>query len=117
LTPSADNYTFSFWARNRSVSYIDRFNVKLSTTTNAVASFTTTLASNVGPGAAYSQYSYNLSSYIGQDIYLAIQAISTDMWELYIDDVVGPPLWVDPNPTAGLNINSWNAGSTTPGAR
>ncbi|MDD4034636.1 MAG: C10 family peptidase [Candidatus Cloacimonetes bacterium] len=116
LTPSADNYTFSFWARNRSVSYIDRFNVKLSTTTNAVASFTTTLASNVGPGAAYSQYSYNLSSYIGQDIYLAIQAISTDMWELYIDDVVGPPLWVDPNPTAGLNINSWNAGSTTPGS-
>lgn len=116
LTPTADNHTLSFWARNRSSTYIDRFNVKLSTTTNDITSFTVNLASNVGPGTTYTQYTYNLGAYVGSDVYVAIQAISADMWQLFVDDVVGPPLWQDPNPAAALNITAWDAGNTQPGS-
>jgi hypothetical protein len=115
LTPTTGNYTFSFWSRNYSATYIDRFNVKLSTTTNAVGNFTVSLASNVTPGATYTQFSYNLSAYAGQNVYVAIQAISTNQSYLFVDDVVGPPLYVSPNPTAAINITSWSAGETTPG--
>ncbi len=115
LSPTAGNYTFSFYAKNIDASYLDLFNVKLSTTTNATASFTVSLAANQGPGTTYTLYTYNLSAYVGQNVYVAIQAISRDMFKLCVDDVVGPPLYVNPNPTAALNITAWAAGELTPG--
>lgn len=41
--------SFSFWAKNRSSNFHDQFNVKLSTTTNTISAFSTTLASAVTP--------------------------------------------------------------------
>ena len=90
LSPSTGDATFSFWAANVSSSYLDRYNVKLSTTSNNVEDFTVTLAANIAPAYNWAQYSYSLSAYTGQTVYVAIQAISTDMGRLLIDDVSGP---------------------------
>lgn len=94
LAPASGNSTISFWAKNQSTSYVERFNVLLSTTGTNTADFTVTLASNVGPGTAYTQYNYDLSAYIGSNVYIAIQSISTDQYYLYLDDFSGPPLAV-----------------------
>jgi len=106
LAPTEGDATFSFWAKNGSTSWIDEFNVLLSITTNEVTSFTEVLASNVGPGDTYTEYSYDISAYNGQIVYLAIQAISADKLRLYVDDVTGPEIYVDPVPPNPANIVS-----------
>jgi hypothetical protein len=108
LRPIAGNTDFSFWARNGSTTFIDEFNVLLSTTGNNESDFTITLASNVAPGTTYTEYVYDLSAYAGQDIYVAIQAISTDELRLYVDEVAGPALAPPDAPLAaviGLPLN------------
>ncbi len=90
LSPSTGDATFSFWAANVNPSYLDHYNVKLSTTSNNVEDFTVTLAANIAPAYNWAQYSYSLSAYAGQTVYVAIQAISTNMARLLIDDVSGP---------------------------
>ncbi|SVB32018.1 uncharacterized protein METZ01_LOCUS184872, partial [marine metagenome] len=85
----------SFYARNGSPSWTERFNVKVSTTGNAKADFTASLASNVGPPTSYTQYSYDLTAYAGTDIYVGIQAFSTNEWGLYVDDINIP--WTTPD--------------------
>jgi hypothetical protein len=62
------------------------FNVKLSTTGNAIGNFNVTLESIVGVGDEYVEYSYDLSSYAGSGIYLAIEWIQ-DTYALVVDDV------------------------------
>ncbi len=62
------------------------FNVKLSTSGNAIADFNITLESIVGIGDEYVEYSYDLSSYAGSNIYLAIEWIQ-DTYCLVVDDV------------------------------
>jgi len=62
------------------------FNVKLSTSGNAISDFDVTLESIVDIGADYIEYSYDLSSYSGSNIYLAIEWIQ-DTYCLLIDDV------------------------------
>ncbi len=64
----------------------ENFNVKLSTTGNAIGNFNVTLESIVGVGDEYVEYSYDLSSYAGSDIYLAIEWIQ-DTYALVVDDV------------------------------
>lgn len=96
LAVTADETYFGFWAKNGSASWLEQFNVKLSTTTNEIASFTTTLASAVEPGATYTQYGYELDGYIGQNVYIAVQAISMDQLSLYLDDFVGPSVFSAP---------------------
>ncbi len=64
----------------------ENFNVKLSTTGNAIGNFNVTLESIVGIGVEYVEYSYDLSSYAGSDIYLAFEWIQ-DTYALVVDDV------------------------------
>ncbi|HOF92289.1 MAG TPA: choice-of-anchor J domain-containing protein, partial [Tenuifilaceae bacterium] len=94
LAPAAGNSSISFWSKNQSAGLMELFNVKLSTTGNDESDFTITLASNVGPGTTAQQYTYDLTAYIGQVVYVAVQAISTDMYYLYVDDFEGPPIYV-----------------------
>ncbi|WP_159779139.1 T9SS-dependent choice-of-anchor J family protein [Flavobacterium sp. 9AF] len=109
----------SFWSRNYSATYIDRFNVLVSTTGNQLADFTEVLASNIGPSTTYTKYTYDLSPYIGQTIYFAIQAISTDQFYLFIDDLMteGTPLCDAPTNLSANDITettavlSWDAGT------
>jgi len=85
----------TLFSRNRgSGSLADEFNILISTTGNAATDFTETLAGPLVPIInVYTRYQYELSAYEGQDIYIAIQAISTDKFRLFIDDVT-----VDANP-------------------
>ena len=110
----------SFWAKNYSASWIDEFNVMLSTTGTAKTDFTVTLDSNVGPLDTYTLYEYNLSAYVGQTVYVAIQAISTNQLNLYVDDVVNDALPTCPPPydLTASNVRSthadlsWTAGGS-----
>ncbi len=93
MTPAitlCSNATFSFWAKAISSSYTEKFNVLLSTTDNNPSSFTTKLSGNTAISATttWTEYSYNLSAYSGQTVYLAIQCVSNDAFAFMIDDIV-----------------------------
>ncbi|MGI6198216.1 MAG: choice-of-anchor J domain-containing protein [Candidatus Cloacimonadaceae bacterium] len=93
VAPTAASHTFSFYGSNNSGTYDERFNVLVSTTTPEVTSFTDTLGTNVQTGSTtYTFHTYDLSAFIGQQIYVAIQAISTNQLYLLIDDVSGPDI-------------------------
>lgn len=106
LAPSAENHTFTFYGCNDSPYWQDRFNVLVSTTGLTLASFTDVLDTNVQTGGLeYMLHSYDLSDYIGQEIYVAIQAISTNQWRLQIDDVCGPDIIPFPAPEVQVTIS------------
>jgi len=77
--------------------------VKLSTTGNAMSNFTVTLGNVTGVPATYQEYNYDLSSWAGQSIYLAIKW-TQDTYGFIVDDIkVGKPL---ANDVGVLNIIS-----------
>ncbi|MEA3500442.1 MAG: choice-of-anchor J domain-containing protein, partial [Candidatus Marinimicrobia bacterium] len=83
--PDDNNINFSFWAKSFSSSSLQDINVKLSTTSNDVSSFSTTLASITNTPATWTEYTYDLTSYAGDSIYLAVQSINTGNY-LFLDD-------------------------------
>jgi len=84
--PSGSNISFSFWARSHSSSYLEDFNVKLSTSDASITSFTTSLETVTGASSNWTEYTYDLSAYAGQNIYLAVQCVSVNEWYLFADD-------------------------------
>ena len=90
------NATFSFWAKSVSSQYTpESFRVMISTTNNtAPGSFT---AISPGSGSSpqsvssvpttWTKYTYNLGTYDGQNIYLAINCTSKDKYMFAIDDI------------------------------
>ncbi len=107
ITPQLDvtaaNHTFSFWARSRSSYYLEDMDVKLSTTGNNISDFTVSLDHVTGVPTTYTQYTYDLSAYIGQQIYIAIVCVSVDKYYLYVDDVTGPNIYVTTPPNPATN--------------
>ncbi len=75
----AANYTLSFWCRKFGA-YLDNMDVKISTTTNQTSAFTTTVAPIVWTAAdsGWVSYQYSLSTYAGQNIYVAFNEHVTD---------------------------------------
>lgn len=109
----------TFWARNRGAGLVEQFDVKVSTTTPTEAAFTTNIVSALKPPTSWTQYTYDLTAYIGQTIYIAFYSNTTDVWFVGIDDfqVFGTNLKVSeaniktasvyPNPIKDiLNIDS-----------
>ena len=99
ITPSITvaagvNDQISFWGRSRDPLYPETISVKISTTTPVAASFTTTLAATVAPpsGAYFVKYSYDLSAYVGQTIYVGFHSTTLDKFVFDIDDVVSSAL-------------------------
>ncbi len=87
ITPQVtiqDGDSFIFYAR--AWYSTENFNVKLSTTGNSIGDFDITLDSVTGLGADYVEYSYDLSTYAGSDVYLAIEWIQ-DTYAMLVDDV------------------------------
>ncbi|GAB5557820.1 MAG: hypothetical protein SchgKO_20330 [Schleiferiaceae bacterium] len=89
ITIPSGNDIYLVWdATAVDASYPDGYNVKLSTTGTNISDFSTTLlsvpAENVGWTARYA----DLSNYSGQTIYIAFQNNSTDMFLLYVDNIV-----------------------------
>ncbi|MCF7825583.1 MAG: M6 family metalloprotease domain-containing protein [Candidatus Marinimicrobia bacterium] len=97
---------FSFLARSRSDASPGDFNVLLSTTGSDPTDFTVTLASVSAASPDWTYYAYDLSSYVGQPIYLAIQMVTVNGDYLYLDDfhlITSEPV---PDPSLTLSSNS-----------
>ncbi len=110
----------SFYAASSSTTFIESFDVKLSTTGTAPEDFTVTLGSEMANGTVpnnYERFIYDLSAYDSEDVYIAIVATGTNELYLYVDDVVSDAipscfaptdLMVDATTTETADI-SWTA--------
>jgi len=90
----------SLWAKHRSNTFPEPFDILLSTTGNATTDFTTTIAAAVAPNTTWQKFTYSLSAYAGQTVYIAFRSTTTDEFELYLDDIVvgaipSPPDYVN----------------------
>jgi hypothetical protein len=85
----------SFWAKSVTAEYgLERFKVGVSTTGTAPANFTTFLtgATFVQAPTTWTQYTYSLSAFVGQTIYIGIQCVSQDAFVFMVDDIaIGQP--------------------------
>ena len=105
--------SISFWARSSNSNPYESFNVRVSSTNaEAAASFTDTLSSVSTVPTTWTRYAYALESYVGQDIFIAVQHNTTNGWYLYVDDFNGPQVWIDNSPVITLNKNSIDYGNT-----
>ncbi|HOH97683.1 MAG TPA: choice-of-anchor J domain-containing protein [Candidatus Cloacimonadota bacterium] len=88
ITPQAGDF-LSFWARSYVSTYgLERFKVGISTGGTAPANFTIISGANyVQAPVAWTQYTYDLSAYVGQSIRFAIQCLSDDAFIFFVDDV------------------------------
>ena len=117
----------ALWAVNGSSStFLEKFDIKISTTTPDASAFTKTLASAVAPPTSWNRYTYDLSEYVGQTIYIGFYSSTTDLWFVGLDDIVvsnaatlsvidtkDNKLNVYPNPVENyLNINVDSKSST-----
>ncbi len=115
----------SFYAGGTGIAYPETFDVRLSTTGAAPSDFTELLGSeitiaDVDDFDEYINYTYNLSAYAGQDVYIAIVATATAAFRLYVDEFSVEALPRCPKPSnfvienltaTSLDLN-WNAGSS-----
>ncbi len=122
VTATVSDY-LTLWAKSRSNTlYPEPFDILLSTTDNLAASFTTTIATAVNPTTSWGKYSYDLSAYTGQTVYIAFHSTTTNMWQLYLDDIaVGAiPTCVEPTAVTSTNIIAtgatltWTASTSNP---
>ena len=73
------------WAPDQS--YADGYEVKISTTDSAMNSFTTNLHTVAAEGDPWVWHAIDLSSYNGQNIWIAFRNNSNDKFLLFIDDI------------------------------
>ncbi len=86
FTPTAGQFLL-FKGLASSANYADGFKVKVSTTGNAAASFTTDLLTITAESStSWATHAINLNAYVGQSINIAIVNNSNDKEILYIDD-------------------------------
>jgi hypothetical protein len=79
---------FSFWAKSLTEDYgLERFHVLLSTTSSNYFDFTVELSDGeLQAPLEYTEYSYDLSDYEGQMVYLAIHYVAQDSFVFQMDD-------------------------------
>jgi len=81
--------SFKFWAKSYTSTYgLEQFKVGVSTTNstpNAMTFISGTTA--VSAPTTWTEYSYDLSAYNGQDVYVGIQCISNNAFIFFVDDV------------------------------
>lgn len=122
-----DNSSFSFYAKSITDEYgLERFKVLVSTTNNSIGSFSAiSSGSYIEAPTSWTEFDYNLSSYDGQSIYIAIQCVSSDAFAFMIDDIVvstesgtsSPVANFSGNPTTvceGSSVNFTDASSNNP---
>lgn len=126
------NDRLTYYVKNQDPLYVEAYEVKLSTTTNTSAGdFTVVLTPVADAPNAWTQFTINLTPYVGQSIYIGFHAVSTDKFRLLFDNVVNdtPPAiapncatltaplnaatGVSPSPSITL---SWTAPTTGPSA-
>jgi len=109
LTLSASGNELSLWAKSYTAQYgLERMAIAISTTGNTdPASFTNlTQGTYVEVPVDWTEYSYNLDSYAGQQVYIAIHYQSDDAFILQVDDfaVIGGVAGLDKNLAAKLAV-------------
>jgi hypothetical protein len=87
ITSTPNNFLL-FEANSVDPNYLEGFQVKVSTTDTAVASFTNNILSVPAVPANVTEYAANLSSFAGQTIYIAIVNKSNDKYILNINNLV-----------------------------
>ena len=116
----------TFWGRSRDPLYPETISVKASTTTATAAAMTTVLAATIAPpsGATFVKYTIDLSSLVGQSIYVGFHSTTTDKFVFDIDNVVvgGTPACIESvSPLVISNITTtsatatWTAATPAPG--
>lgn len=116
-TMLGQNAELTLWVKSYTAQYgLEKYNIRVSTTDMNPSSFTTIAGPIEAPADAWTFVAYDLSSYEGQEVYVAIQCVSNDAFVFMIDDVAisftssvkNPEVAtfnVYPNPTSGeLNI-------------
>lgn len=93
----------SFFAGGMGQTYPESFDIKLSTTGNQVGDFTITLGSvytiaDINTDG-YVNYTYNLTPYVGSEVYIAIVATSPPAFRLLVDEFSVEALPDCPKPT------------------
>lgn len=86
----ADGHSLAFWAKSYTDDYgLERFRVGVSTTGMDPADFTIISDGDYveAPVEDWTEFTYDLSAYAGQDVYVGIQCVSNDAFILLIDDV------------------------------
>lgn len=84
------NSQLKLWAKSLTNNYNggERFRVLVSTTNTNTASFTAISAgAYITTPLTWTEYTYNLSAYNNQNIYIAIQCVSSDEFVFMLDDV------------------------------
>ena len=78
----------TYYVKNQDPLYVENYAVKISTTTPTAAAFTTTVTPSAGAPNTWTQFTVNLTPYIGQTIYIGFHATSTDQFRLLFDNIV-----------------------------
>ena len=115
-----DNLTLSWWHRVSAIFHAELYDVMISTTSNDINAFTTTLLA-VSPDSTsdYVQNTVDLTAYAGQEVYLAFHHHdSYDQNYLFIDDIeLFQGGYVPPAPdslTVTFAVNNASMGTTIP---
>ena len=114
------NDLLSFFIKSRSSSFLEPYEVLLSTTNPSADQFSVYLQASEEAPASWTEKSFNLSEYDGQTVYVAIRATGTNEWELYVDNVINagipscdaPTTFSLDDLTTTTATISWTAGGT-----
>jgi Secretion system C-terminal sorting domain/Cleaved Adhesin Domain len=103
ITPAAGvNDRLSFWAKNYGPTYHEHYEVLISTTdASASANFSIVLQPDTAAPDAWGKSIIDLTPYLGQPIYIAFRALSTDQFYLCFDDIAN-----DTAPAGAPNCDS-----------
>jgi hypothetical protein len=94
ITLGASDNNVSFWAKSITANWgLERIRVLISTTGNAQADFTTSLTEGnyvevpiATETGEWTEFSFNLDAYADQNVYIAINYLSSDSFALLVDD-------------------------------
>ena len=91
ITPAliiTNGTTFSFWARSANNTYgLEQFRVAVSNDDYNYTYIAGSSSSSISAPVEWTQFSYDLSQYAGQTLYLAIICVSNDVFAFFIDDI------------------------------
>ena len=101
---SGDN--ISFWYRAYSSYYTEDVEIRVSTTGTNPSDFTDLLTTVSTSNTTYQQANVSLTSYAGQNIYVAFRYVSLNQFRILIDDVTGPQITTVANDMAAISIDN-----------
>jgi uncharacterized protein (TIGR02145 family) len=82
--PADESIKFTLWARSYGSTFPESFDIKIISNDGQQVD---DIASETGVPETYTEYTYNLSTYAGQQVKIAIVCVSVDQFYLNIDDV------------------------------